>query len=178
MNPCARRPQLSVAVKIPELLRRLKNQCGLFIHGSNPQICCHLICGYGRALMALILSNRCPCSAAQVGLHLVTPFSPDSRWDHYSLSSGGKYYIKLSLWSEVPLKRRSRYIVRSVIFLKPKSALTGLAPGTSLHVLDLSGLKLHSFVYLKKKFCITGRSTCFQPRRKKIRSNQNMNPAN
>lgn len=83
---------LSVTVEIPELLKGLQNQCELFIHGSNPQLYCHLICGYGRALMALMLSNRCPCSATQVRLHLVTPLSPGTRWPaaHFILSSGGQ----------------------------------------------------------------------------------------
>lgn len=69
---------LSASLEIPELVRRgedrrggKKNQCELFIQGSNPQIYCHLICGYGVALMALMLSNRCFSSTAgQVGPHL------------------------------------------------------------------------------------------------------------
>lgn len=31
-----------------QLLKGLQNQCKLFIHGSNPEICYHLICGYDR----------------------------------------------------------------------------------------------------------------------------------
>lgn len=75
---------------------RKENQCELFIHGSNPQIYCHLICGYGTALMALMPSNRCPCSVTQVSLHLVTPLSPGTRWPtaHFILSSGGNRCMK------------------------------------------------------------------------------------
>lgn len=83
---------LSDTVEIPELLKGLENQCELFIHGSNPQIYCHLICGYGRALMALMPSNRCPCSATQVRLHLVTLLKPGTRWPtaHFILFFFGK----------------------------------------------------------------------------------------
>lgn len=65
--------------KFQSYWRDCRNQCELFIHGSNPQIYCHLICGYGSALMALMPSNRCPCLATQVSLHLVTPLSPGTR---------------------------------------------------------------------------------------------------
>lgn len=58
----------------------LQNQCELFIQGSNPQIYCHLICGYATALMALMPSDRCPRSAAQVRLHLVTPCKTGTWW--------------------------------------------------------------------------------------------------
>lgn len=99
MSPCVcvrLMATLSVTVEIPELLKGLQNQCELFIHGSNPQIYCHLICGYDGALMALMPSNRCPCSATQVRLHLVTPLSPGARWPtaHFIFSSGGNYCMK------------------------------------------------------------------------------------
>lgn len=58
----------------------LQNQCELFIQGSNPRLYRHLICGYATALMALMPSDRCPRSAAQVRLHLVTPCKTGIRW--------------------------------------------------------------------------------------------------
>lgn len=64
---------LSVAVEIE---KKKINVCYSYSYGSNPQIYCHLICGYGAALMALMPSSRCPCLATQVRLHLVTPLSP------------------------------------------------------------------------------------------------------
>lgn len=58
----------------------LQNQCELFIQGSNPRLYRHLICGYATALMAVMPADRCPRSAAQVRLHLVTPCKTGTWW--------------------------------------------------------------------------------------------------
>lgn len=90
--------------------RGSQNQCELFIHGSNPQLYCHLLCGYGRSLMTLMLSNRCPCSAPQVGLHLVTPLSPGTRWPTapFVLSSGGSHCLNTCIITSRCINRENQ----------------------------------------------------------------------
>lgn len=120
----------------------LQNECELFIQGSNPQIYCHLICGYGTALMALMPSNRCPYSATQVRLHLVTPLSPGTWWPtaHFIFSSGGPLNENM-YQSHGASKRKSCQMLTSNI-CDPKI----FEHGVNMNIMCLSGWLLCVFV--------------------------------
>lgn len=137
-------------VKIPELLKRLQNQYGLFIHESNPQIYCHLICVWQGLWCSLMLSNRCPCSAFQVRLHLMTPLSHGSR----HISAFLRWQLLHEDWhcSSMLHKRKSYQMFKTNMF-DPKIFFGKFDLGANINITCWSG-------WLLSVFCLPLPSKC------------------